>query len=423
MSNFVIDVQKVSKLYRVGTRQTTSLREKLTDVFTHTKARFSDLVRGINNGQRDQQYLWALKDITFEIEQGTVLGIIGSNGAGKTTLLKILSRITEPTEGFIEIRGQIASLLEVGTGFHPELTGRENIYLNGIILGMKKSEIDRRFDEIVSFAEIEKFIDTPVKHYSSGMYIRLAFSVAAHLDPEILIVDEVLAVGDAAFQRKCLGRMENAAQVGRTILFVSHNLSAVTLLTKKCLYLKQGRIEAFGNTQETVQKYYQDSLVQMGSNESTLDFYRRSFLDDWVVRIHSLSISEGLNADSLIPMGADFKIAIGIECRAEIRDALIAVVMKTADGKRVALFFSWDQNFRVDLDAGNSVVELFVRGLPLAPGQYLVDVGVNQSTLTVSYDVILDFPLFQIAKQTELDLWPDRPWGAIHWTNVKWLRS
>ncbi len=423
MSNVVIDAQNVSKLYRIGTRYNSSLREKLTYLASHSKARIYGLLKGTNDGERQPQYLWALKDVSFEVEQGTILGIIGSNGAGKTTLLKILSRITEPTEGLIEIRGQVASLLEVGTGFHPELTGRDNIYLNGIILGMKKSVIDAKFDEIVSFAEIEKFIDTPVKHYSSGMYIRLAFSVAAHLDPEILIVDEVLAVGDAAFQRKCLGRMENAAQGGRTILFVSHNLNAVTSLTKKCIYLKQGRIEAVGNTQETVQKYYQDALMQMGSNESNLDFYRRSFVADWVVRIRSLSISEGLNGDSIIPMGGDFKIAIGIDCRTEIRDALIDVMFKTADGKRVALFFSWDQNFRVDLDPGNSVVELLVRGLPLAPGQYLVDVGVNQSTFTVAYDVVLDFPLFQIAKQTELDLWPDRPWGAIHWTKVEWSRS
>jgi lipopolysaccharide transport system ATP-binding protein len=420
MKNVAIDVQNVSKIYRVGSRQTTSLREKIAHAFSHTATRVSDLVRGNNDGQHDQQYIWALKDVTFEIEQGSVLGIIGSNGAGKTTLLKILSRITEPTEGFIEIRGQIASLLEVGTGFHPELTGRENIYLNGVILGMKKNVIDSRFDEIVSFAEIEKFIDTPVKHYSSGMYIRLAFSVAAHLDPEILIVDEVLAVGDAAFQRKCLGRMENAAQGGRTILFVSHNLSAVTLLTKKCLYLKQGQIEAFGNTQEIVQKYYHDSLVQMGANESSLDFYRRSFRADWIVRVETLSIKDGLNAESLIPMGADFKIEIGIESKIEIREALVSVVIKTADGKRVALFFSWDQNFHVDLDPGKNVIELLVRGLPLSPGQYLVDAGVNQSTLTTSYDLIVDFPLFHVAKQTESDLWPDRPWGAIHWTKVEW---
>lgn len=420
MNNVVIDVQNVSKLYRVGTQHNTSLRETLTGLIKHSKTRISELVKRTNGGSGEEQYLWALKNVTFEVEQGSVLGIIGSNGAGKTTLLKILSRITEPTEGFIEIRGKVASLLEVGTGFHPELTGRENIYLNGIILGMKKNEIDRRFDEIVSFAEVEKFIDTPVKHYSSGMYIRLAFSVAAHMDPEILIVDEVLAVGDAAFQRKCLGRIENAAQVGRTILFVSHNLSAITLLTKKCLYLKQGRIESFGNTQETVQKYYQDSLMQMGSSQSMLDFYRRSFSVEWVARVHSLSISEGLNADSFVPMGSDFKIVIGIESKIEIRGANVSVVIKTADGRRVALFFSWDQNFDVDLDPGNNIVELLVRGLPLAPGQYLVDVGINQSTITVSYDVIVDFPLFQVAKQTESDLWPDRPWGAIHWTKVEW---
>jgi lipopolysaccharide transport system ATP-binding protein len=199
--------------------------------------------------------IWALKDVSFEIKRGEVVGIIGPNGAGKTTLLKILSRITEPTEGLAEIHGRVGSLLEVGTGFHPELTGRENIYLNGAILGMKKAEINRKFDEMAAFAEIEKFLDTPVKHYSSGMYVRLAFAVAAHLEPEILLVDEILAVGDAAFQKKCLGKMENVAREGRTVMFVSHNMGAVRAICERCFLLSRGQIAADDDTDIVIGRY------------------------------------------------------------------------------------------------------------------------------------------------------------------------
>ena len=211
--------------------------------------------------QGDQiEEFWALKDVSFEVQEGEVLGIIGRNGAGKSTLLKILSRITEPTSGRITLRGRVASLLEVGTGFHPELTGRENIFLNGAILGMSRAEIRKKFDEIVAFAEIEKFLDTPVKRYSSGMYVRLAFAVAAHLEPEILIVDEVLAVGDAEFQKKCLGKMnEVSRRDGRTVLFVSHNMAAVTQLTERAILLSHGSIAHSGECQSVVQFYLAES--------------------------------------------------------------------------------------------------------------------------------------------------------------------
>src|SRR5205823_934127 len=207
--------------------------------------------------ERQKEEFWALKDVSVEVKQGEVLGILGRNGAGKSTLLKILSRITEPTIGQIQLNGRVASLLEVGTGFHPELTGRENVFLNGAILGMSREEIKTKFDEIVAFAEIEKFLDTPVKRYSSGMYVRLAFSVAAHVDPEILVVDEVLAVGDVAFQRKCLGKMEEACTQNRTVLFVSHNLAAVEALCNKGLVLQQGRAVFSGTAKEAIQFYLQ----------------------------------------------------------------------------------------------------------------------------------------------------------------------
>ncbi|MDP3705970.1 MAG: polysaccharide ABC transporter ATP-binding protein [Legionellaceae bacterium] len=212
-------------------------------------------IKKIKKGLSQEEHFWALKDINFEVQAGDVIGIIGRNGAGKSTLLKVLSRITEPTQGKIGIRGRVASLLEVGTGFHPELTGRENIYLNGSILGMRKAEINGKFDEIIEFAEIEKFLDTPVKRYSSGMYVRLAFAVAAHLDPEILIVDEVLAVGDVHFQKKCLGKMEKFGKEGRTILLVSHNTAVITTLCSKSILLDKGQITSEGDAHEVVRKY------------------------------------------------------------------------------------------------------------------------------------------------------------------------
>lgn len=254
MSDAAIRVENLGKRYRIGKRERyQTLRDTLTDTVT---APFRWLRHGRSaNGNSAPDHIWALKDVSFEIPRGEVVGIIGRNGAGKSTLLKVLSRITEPTEGCAEIHGRVGSLLEVGTGFHPELTGRENIYLNGAILGMHKAEIARKFDEIVAFAEIEKFLDTPVKHYSSGMYVRLAFAVAAHLEPEILLVDEVLAVGDAVFQKKCLNKLQGVGQSGRTVIFVSHSMPAIARLCPKTILLDGGRVTRFGPTHEVVGLY------------------------------------------------------------------------------------------------------------------------------------------------------------------------
>ena len=265
MSDVAIRVDNLSKRYRIGAlqKQTNTLRETLRNV----AASPFDYLRSTLRGPSEEEILWALKDVSFEVGHGEVVGIIGRNGAGKSTLLKILSRITEPTEGRASINGRVGSLLEVGTGFHPELTGRENIYLNGAILGMKRAEIERKFDEIVAFAEIEKFMDTPVKRYSSGMYVRLAFAVAAHLEPEILLVDEVLAVGDIAFQKKCLGKMGDVAREGRTVLFVSHNMAVVSRLCSRGVLLQEGRIAKIGHIGEVVNEYVSD--IEMGESEIT----------------------------------------------------------------------------------------------------------------------------------------------------------
>ncbi len=255
----VIKAENVSKLYRLGQVGTGTLSHDLKRWWALTRGKEDPYLKvGITNDRTQKNssdYAWALKDIAFEIEQGDTVGIIGKNGAGKSTLLKLLSRVTTPTSGQIKIKGRIASLLEVGTGFHPELTGRENIYMNGAILGMTKKEISRKFDEIVDFAGVALYIDTPVKRYSSGMYVRLAFAVAAHLEPEILIVDEVLAVGDADFQKKCLGKMGDVASHGRTIIFVSHNMQAVQSLCKTAIYLKQGMIADIGRTDKVISNY------------------------------------------------------------------------------------------------------------------------------------------------------------------------
>ena len=277
MSDIAIRTEKLGKRYRIGERERyLALRDLLTRAVSNPARLLTSRKQSSSNGNHsksangDHSHIWALKDATLDIRQGEVVGLIGRNGAGKTTLLKILSRITKPTTGSAKIHGRVGSLLEVGTGFHPELTGVENIYLSGAILGMSKHEITRKFDEIVAFAEVEKFIDTPVKHYSSGMYVRMAFSVAAHLEPEILLVDEVLAVGDASFQKKCLGKMGQVSRDGRTILFVSHNMAAVKALCSRAVLMKGGAIAASGAVSDIVDQYL-SSAIHEGSTKEWRD--------------------------------------------------------------------------------------------------------------------------------------------------------
>lgn len=265
----VIKVENLSKQYRLGTIGTGTLSHDLNRWWHRVRGKEDPYLKVSQVNDRVQkasgEYVWALRNIDFEINRGDVVGIIGKNGAGKSTLLKILSRTTLPTAGTVKAKGRIASLLEVGTGFHPELTGRENIFLNGAILGMRKTEIQQKFDEIVAFAGVEKYVDTPVKRYSSGMYVRLAFAVAAHLEPEILIIDEVLAVGDAEFQKKCLGKMKDVSEQGRTVLFVSHNMTAVNTLCSSCIFLKNGQIVSRGDTQKIVNEYLSSEVANRTS--------------------------------------------------------------------------------------------------------------------------------------------------------------
>ncbi|HVG14969.1 MAG TPA: ABC transporter ATP-binding protein [Chitinophagaceae bacterium] len=286
MSDIAIKVENVGKLYRLGEIGTGTLSHDLNRWWARVRGKEDPFAKVGETNDRtvkgDSDLVWALKDISFDIKQGEVLGIIGRNGAGKSTLLKLLSKVTQPTTGNIKVKGRIASLLEVGTGFHPDLTGRENVFLNGAILGMTKQEIRSKFDEIVDFAGVERYIDTPVKRYSSGMYVRLAFAVAAFLEPEILIIDEVLAVGDAEFQKKCLGRMKDVSvNDGRTVLFVSHNMAAIKNLCTRGLYLKHGFVEKDANIEEVIDEYFIDDNFYKTENRKDLLKFKEAVFYDW----------------------------------------------------------------------------------------------------------------------------------------------
>ena len=310
MSAFAIKVENLGKKYLLQHQATGRRYTALRDVLAEkAKALFGGSKAETGNRKSVEEF-WALKDVSFEIKPGEVVGIIGRNGAGKSTLLKLLSRITEPSAGEIRLCGRVASLLEVGTGFHPELTGRENIFLNGAVLGMQRTEIRKKFDEIVAFAEVEKFLDTPVKRYSSGMYMRLAFAVAAHLEPEILIVDEVLAVGDAEFQKKCLGKMQDVSKMeGRTVLFVSHNMSAISELTRRCLYLEAGKIKVDGPTPAIVHQYLAFAVGQGGVFQSSATHSPRvDRVEIKTSRAHQVQISgEPLELEFTIEHGGPHK--------------------------------------------------------------------------------------------------------------------
>lgn len=375
MSDVVIRAENLGKKYSIRHQRReryTALRDVLTE---RTKALF----RSRRNGEPDltREDFWALRDVSFEVKRGEVLGIIGRNGAGKSTLLKILSRITEPTTGKVTIKGRVASLLEVGTGFHPELTGRENIFLNGAILGMSRAEIKANFDEIVAFAEVEKFLDTPVKRYSSGMYVRLAFAVAAHLEPEILIIDEVLAVGDAQFQKKCLGKMRDVALGGRTVLFVSHNLGVIRSLCPTACWLDRGQIQRQGSSMAIVDGYLQETFKETSHVVNVAGSRREGHLGS-ALRIESLTWRNGL------PLAHDG--AAGVEVRFKATSAIeqlsVGLGFATLDGTRLLTYETDLYGPRVNVSEGSSgTATLTIDHLPLAPGFYSVDVGARSGDM------------------------------------------
>ncbi|MGI6454039.1 MAG: ABC transporter ATP-binding protein [bacterium] len=373
MSEFAIRAQGVSKQYQIGVRRTQhdTLRDTLTDLMKAPLRRFRQLSGNVHRGQ---EYFHALQDVSFDVRHGEVVGIIGKNGAGKSTLLKVLSRITEPTAGRVELYGRVGSLLEVGTGFHPELTGRENIYMNGSILGMKKKEIDQKFDEIVEFSGVEKFLDTPVKRYSSGMYVRLAFAVAAHLEPEILLVDEVLAVGDAQFQKKCLGKMKDVAGQGRTVLFISHNMQAIRSLCDRCILLSGGQIAAEGNTMEIVQKY----LYSGESIQSQVVWSPDERPGNEWIRIHAIRTKNAEGEEcSTVYLSEDTIVEIEYEILLEGASAQFSILLHDADGNCIFVSLSnLEKDYHGTLfPVGRYQTRCRIHGNLLNPGRYFITVN------------------------------------------------
>lgn len=369
MSQPVIEVKNLSKVYNISHEQKASTGNvTLVDTLSGLARKPLELVTG---HKMETEQFWALRNVNFEIQKGEAIGIIGRNGSGKSTLLKVLSRIVDPTEGEIRMRGKVASLLEVGTGFHPELTGRENIFFNGAILGMKQQEIRDKFDDIVAFSEVEQFLDTPVKFYSSGMYVRLAFAVAAHLEPDILIVDEVLAVGDAAFQKKCLGKMQDVTGEGRTVLFVSHSMSAVKALCNKAIWMDHGKMQAVGDIEEVADKYLMSSI---GTTSDISDRKRTTHvsLEAKITKIEAINQgSEDLIIDSTKPMNISFTV----EADQDIDDVVLHCAL-TASGQTVLRLMSEYTNTIYSLKKGKNVVTCGLDATHLTGGIYGIDCSI-----------------------------------------------
>jgi len=406
MSYPIITVENLSKRYLLGHQSAqrdnhATLRDVLAREASNFVRKALDVFRGRQIVQGDEiEDFWALKNLSFEVNQGEVVGIIGRNGAGKSTLLKILSRITEPTEGRVLLRGRVASLLEVGTGFHGELTGRENIFLNGAILGMTQQEVRKKFDEIVAFAEVERFVDTPVKRYSSGMYVRLAFAVAAHLEPEILIVDEVLAVGDAEFQKKCLGKMDEVSRRdGRTVLFVSHNMGVITSLCPSAIWLDKGAIRRNGAAREVISEYL---IHGTPNSDRVIDFgcVSRPGYSDARLRLDSI---EWL-CELPLRHGGQVNARIHFSIRAPVTEISVGIGFSNLDGRRL---LSYDTDFQNRdrpsfSQTGQYSVDVKIDSLPLAPDVYYLDVGCRSGDFHA-----LDY--VAAAAQLEINVGPKTP--------------
>jgi lipopolysaccharide transport system ATP-binding protein len=427
MSDIVIAVENLSKSYLVGHRsaqreQYTALRDVISREMRNLARKTVAVLRGRQIVQGDEvEEFWALQDVSFEVKQGEVLGIIGRNGAGKSTLLKILSRITKPDRGRVILRGRVGSLLEVGTGFHPELSGRENIYLNGAILGMKRAEIKQKFDEIVAFAEIDRFVDTPVKRYSSGMYVRLAFAVAAHLDPEILVIDEVLAVGDAEFQNKCLRKISEVSGHGRTVLFVSHDLRKVTALCNRGILLADGRIECEGSI-STVADAYLKNRVNIGS---IADLSLRSDrTGSGEVQFQSIELLKDRRPCTTLSFGEEYTLKIGVRVKNAVGKILLQALIATPDGLFIQEFFSANDGVEWAPSVGRYTVKIAIEKLRLYPGSYSIDLWLADDMMRRldSITQALTFNVIQTA-DCEVSRLLDRKDGLVYqpaqWTMGK----
>ncbi len=391
----VLKIENLSKRYRLGLIGSNSLQGDLQSWWYRLRGRESELLTiGAKNtlNKAGGDYIWALKNIDLSINKGDILGVVGKNGAGKSTLLKILSRVTGPTIGNIKVKGRIGSLLEVGTGFHPELTGRENIYLNGAILGMKRSEITKKFDQIVDFSGIEKYVNTPVKRYSSGMYVRLAFSVAAHLEPDILIVDEVLAVGDIEFQKKAIGKMEDVSeQDGRTVLFVSHNMRSVQQLCNKGVFLENGEL-AYSGTVDGAINYYFDSVM---SGDSTFVCEPQEDLEAYINNVQIEDLQGVVRRE--LPMGSQFRIRMHYKVNSHLENFVVAVGVAQLTG--VPISTTWRDPERTSPGEYEAVfTEMTLR---LGPGTYRLSIGLSNNQKNIQYSEDFYFSISDAADQTD----------------------
>ncbi len=419
MSDIVIRAENLGKRYRIGEREPyLALRDVLTRAISAPAHLFRPRKPSSPNG--DATHIWALKDVSFDVRQGEVVGIIGRNGAGKSTLLKILARITKPTEGRAQVRGRVGSLLEVGTGFHAELNGRENVFLSGAILGMSKTEIERKFDEIVAFAEVEKFIDTPLKYYSTGMQMRLAFAVAAHLEPEILIVDEVLAVGDAAFQKKCIGKMGSVASQGRTVILVSHNMGAIQQLSQRCLLLEGGRVVAVGESAPVIARYQH---IGMDRCTTTYDVTKTPRLYRELSRkVEFLTLEMENCPTKLVPADGDITLRITVRGNDSTESFFFGLTVFRIDGTPVGS--SWGLPIHSIQKGAVGTFRLTLHEPHLAPGLYYFGLGISRGKGRASYedlDVVLDLLHFEMLAPTAQDSARGRwvpSWGSVRFERL-----
>ncbi len=421
MSTPAIRVENLGKSYKLGLTHSGSIRELVNKtagkLFGKADIKSVEIAESHKNQIDEENNFWALKGISFDVPQGEVLGVIGKNGAGKSTLLKLLSQITTPTTGRIEIRGRVAALLEVGTGFHPELTGRENVYLNGTILGMTKAEVKKQFDAIVDFAGVEQFIDTPVKRYSSGMTVRLGFAVAAHLDPEILIVDEVLAVGDVEFQKRCLEKMEDVSKSGRTVLFVSHNMASIRTLTTRALLISTGELKEIGATEKVVGYYLSpERRSMMGDDVTQLE---RPFGGlDGAIKFQELGFTSQQNSPAIIEDG-ELNIRMKIKSYKQTENFQIGLTIYRSDHNPVGSTFSSIIPSGIKGDVNEYHFTLPVESL--APGRYHCAISLVEprSGMKIFFDALSDILFFEVIENGMEKLNCNRSWGAIRFHGLK----
>lgn len=408
-------VEGIGKQYKIGERRAgyRTIRETIMEGAKTPFRRAGSLLRGEAYGAASlTEEIWALRDISFGVEEGEVVGIIGQNGAGKSTLLKILCRITEPTEGYAEIRGRVCSLLEVGTGMHPELTGRENVYLNGAILGMRRAEIVRKFDEIVDFSGVAKFIDTPMKHYSSGMQVRLAFSIAAHLEPEIMLVDEVLAVGDAEFQKKCLGKMGEVARSGKTILFVSHNMLAIRSLCERCILLEEGNVKMIDTAEKCIDTYILHAANECPEVVDTSSIKRPQEANISALKIVQVRL-EGKDGKALIEEGQPLEIEMMFQCTRELEDIVFGIAIAAATDIRLLECRTTDSYGPIALiKPGLYTLRCRLDNNVLATGTYTLAVGARSKS--EGHDYIPNAMLFEVfSNRAHKSIWLEATGGMV----------